>query len=358
MPNQGLLFIPDISGFTRFVNSIEIEHSRMIIQELLEVIVGANKIGLEISEIEGDAVLFYKYGDSPDLKEIYNQVETMFRDFHRSLMSYDYRKFCQCTACQSAIELSLKVITHYGEFTDYQVQQFKKLIGKDIIVAHQLLKNDIDQHEYWLVTNNLTDGVPSSEITHGLKWDRSIKQTESGDIPFYYAQLSPLKKDIKPEPTTTLDLTNKVKVLSFTREYDTDIITLFHATGTFAYKHRWQEGIKTVEELHHYLPRIGMRAKCVFENGESMVYASSYTFSPEHIEFSETNERDQSTTYYTLDKLDTMKSKLRIDYYIQKSLTGPLVFNLGRKNKKEAEFKKSLSNLVGLVKEIQLPVEG
>jgi hypothetical protein len=54
-----------------------------------------------------------------------------------------------------AVDLTLKVITHYGEFTGYNVKNFNKLIGKDIIVAHQLLKNDIDQHEYWLVTEGL-----------------------------------------------------------------------------------------------------------------------------------------------------------------------------------------------------------
>ena len=37
MENKGLLFIPDISGFTRFVNKVDIEHGRLIIQELLEI---------------------------------------------------------------------------------------------------------------------------------------------------------------------------------------------------------------------------------------------------------------------------------------------------------------------------------
>ena len=48
MENKGLLFIPDISGFTRFVTDMEIEHSRHIIQELLEVLIDANELGLEI----------------------------------------------------------------------------------------------------------------------------------------------------------------------------------------------------------------------------------------------------------------------------------------------------------------------
>jgi hypothetical protein len=68
MENRGLLFIPDISGFTRLVNEIEIEHSRHIIQQLLEVIINANESGLEISEIEGDAILFYKFGEPLELE--------------------------------------------------------------------------------------------------------------------------------------------------------------------------------------------------------------------------------------------------------------------------------------------------
>ena len=74
MENRGLLFIPDISGFTRFVNEVEIGHSRFIIQQLLDLLIKANEIGLEVSEIEGDAILFYKFGESPALKELYEQV--------------------------------------------------------------------------------------------------------------------------------------------------------------------------------------------------------------------------------------------------------------------------------------------
>ena len=159
MENKGLLFIPDISGFSRFVAETEIDHSRLIIQELLEILINANNIGLEISEIEGDAILFYKFGDPPAVNEIYKQVEKMFVEFHRSIIAYEQRRYCQCQACISAINLTLKVITHYGEFTGYNVKNFSKLIGKDIIVAHQLLKNDIEQHEYWLITQNLLPEV-------------------------------------------------------------------------------------------------------------------------------------------------------------------------------------------------------
>src|SRR4030095_9389041 len=206
MDNRGLIFIPDISGFTRFVNEVEIDHSRHIIQELLETIINANQLGLEISEIEGDAILFYKYGEKPELEAIYKQVEKMFCEFHKHLIAYDHRRLCQCTACAGAIELSLKVITHYGEFTGYNVKNFSKLIGKDIIVAHQLLKNDIDQHEYWLITDGLAEKKVIAHLPETLDWNKSVKQTETGAIPFEYTQLGHLKNDLTSDPPKDLEV--------------------------------------------------------------------------------------------------------------------------------------------------------
>ena len=72
----------------------------------------------------------------------------------------------------AAIDLTLKVITHYGEFTGYNVKTFNKLIGKDVIVAHQLLKNEIEQHEYWLVTNDLLQNRSPEGIKSWMTWDR------------------------------------------------------------------------------------------------------------------------------------------------------------------------------------------
>jgi hypothetical protein len=352
MENKGLLFIPDISGFTRFVTETEIEHSRLIIQELLEILINANQIGLEVSEIEGDAILFYKFGESPDLPALYKQVEKMFCDFHRHLIAYEHRRFCQCTACTSAIDLTLKVITHYGEFTGYNVKQFNKLIGKDIIVAHQLLKNDIRQHEYWLVTNNLVPGPHPDELAQWMKWDSSVKQTENGEISFHYTQLGQLKKELIPEPYPQLGLAKKMKMTSLSREYDTNIITLLHAVGDFNYRNRWQVGVVKVEEVGHFLPRIGTRCRCLLENGEAIFYASGYAFNPEKIEFSETDENKNTSTWYLLEKTGENTTKLTIDYYLKKNFFNQLLFNLTKKKKMENTMQQSLSNIAELVKEI------
>ncbi|HET9429974.1 MAG TPA: DUF2652 domain-containing protein [Chitinophagaceae bacterium] len=352
MESRGLLFIPDISGFTRFVNETEIDHSRMIIQELLEILINANTVGLEVSEIEGDAILFYKFGDPPPLEELYKQVENMFIAFHRNLNAYDNRRYCQCKSCMSAINLSLKVVTHYGEFTGYNVKTFNKLIGKDVIVAHQLLKNDIPQHEYWLVTQSLLQNHPPTGFANWMKWNKSIKRTESGEIPFHYTQLSQLRDSIPPELPPKPDLSNKVKVISLSQQYDADIITLFHAIGDFHYRHLWRDGVKRVEEVNHYLPRVGMRCRCVLENEEIITNSSSYLYQSDRIEFGETEEKNSNITQYTLEKKGDDKTLLTIDYYLPKNLLRQILFFLNEKKKLEKSLRKSMANATGLVKEL------
>jgi hypothetical protein len=352
MDTKGLLFIPDISGFTRFVTESEINHSRLIIQELLELLINANQIGLEVSEIEGDAILFYKFGEIPKLEAIYQQVKEMFCEFHKNLMAYDQRKYCQCKACTSAADLSLKVITHYGEFTEYNVRNFIKLIGKDVIVAHQLLKNDIEQHEYWLVTRDLLNDQLPEDFTAWMKWDDSVKKTEAGEIHFHYTPLSQLKKGIADTPLPGINLQGKKKILSVSRDYETNIITLFHATGSFEYRHRWWEGVKKIEVVNHFLPRVGMRSRWTLENGETAFYSSSYSYTETKIEFSETNEKGNQLTYYTLIYKDVNKTELTIDIYQTGNWISQLLNDLSGHQKMSSRLQKSLENLVPLLEEL------
>ena len=354
MQNQGLLFVPDISGFTKFVSQVEIEHSRMIIQELLEVIISSNEIGLQISEIEGDAVLFYKFGEPPSLDALYRQVEQMFIKFHQSLVAYDNRKYCQCTACVSAIDLTLKVITHYGEYTNYTVRNFEKLIGKDVIVVHQLLKNDIQHNEYWLVTKTLAKNDISSDLVKGGEWNTSVKQFEGGEIPFRYVHLSQLKKDLAPTTISPDALLNKVKSISVSKEYDTDIITLFHASGDFHSRARWQDGVKEVKEVAHMLPRIGMKCRSILESGEEITYSTSYSYSDEKIEFCETEEKSGHCTFYRLEKKGDKRASLTIDYYIDSGFFPGFLFQWQKKAKAKERLEKSLENLVGFVKVLEV----
>jgi hypothetical protein len=357
MENKGLLFIPDISGFTRFVTEMEIDHSRHIIEELLETLINANSIGLEISEIEGDAVLFYKFGAPPDLNTLYSQVEKMFCEFHRHIGGYEYRRLCQCKACRSAIDLTLKVVTHYGEFTGYNVKHFNKLLGRDVIVAHQLMKNEIPQHEYWLVTNNVLGNKSPQGIKDWMSWAGSSKQTDAGEICFQYTQLTPLKHEIKAEPPVDLGIKEKKKVISVSKEFEKDINTLFYGAGHFEFRHLWQEGVKQIDELSHYLPRIGTKHRRVLNSGQVIMFSSSFSYSSEKIVYAETDEKKRASTYFVFEKISENRTRLTFDFYLKKNLILETMFDLTMKKKTERNLTKSLDNLQEFIKNVEMPVE-
>jgi hypothetical protein len=113
--------------------------------------------------------------------------------------------------------------------------------------------------------------------------------------------------------------------------------------------------VKTVEELNHFLPRVGMRCRCVLDNGEVIIYSSSYSYGPDRIEFSEIDEKKQHSTYFVLERIGGARTRLTIDYCLKKSILRQTLFALMKKKKMEETYHKSLHNLEGLLREIRLP---
>ena len=95
---KSLLFIPDISGFTHFVQTTEVEHSQHVISELLEILISANTQDLRLAEIEGDALFFYKEEDVPSQEKLLAQVESMYSAFYSHLQHLEKHRICPCNA--------------------------------------------------------------------------------------------------------------------------------------------------------------------------------------------------------------------------------------------------------------------
>lgn len=199
--------------------------------------------------------------------------------------------------------------------------------------------------------------TPPVDLEQWLNWDSSVKETESGEIPFHYTPLSELKNEIVPELIPQPDLQTKVKMITVCKEYEADIINLFHAVGDFQFRSRWFEGLDSVEEVNHFLPRVGMRCRYKFRGGQTAIYTSSYSYHPDRIEFTETDEITKSSTNYLLEKEDNNRTKLTIEFYIKRNMAAQFTFGLTKKKKMESTFRKSMLNLEGLVKKIDLPDE-
>ena len=187
-----LFFIPDISGFTKFVASTEIEHSQHIIKSLLEGLVDANALGLSVSEFEGDAVLFYRIGSPPALKDFIEQAKKMFVGFHATLKKIEESRECACGACAGAAGLTLKIVAHAGQARAMQVKDHVKFIGTGVIVAHRLLKNSVPEREYLLLSGTLCGPAEHPEVAEFQEGKDSYD--EIGSVPYRYLSLGKFRE--------------------------------------------------------------------------------------------------------------------------------------------------------------------
>ncbi|CAM3084914.1 DUF2652 domain-containing protein [Chryseobacterium flavum] len=154
---EGIILIPDFSGFTEFVFNTKLYTGEYIVRQLLSTLIDVNSHYFEISEIEGDAILFYRYDESPSYQRISGMLTKMRNAFNRKIE--ELSKNLSIT-----IELSLKFIVHYGTFSQYNIGNFRKLYGKTIVEAHQFLKNEwAEQPSYALFSNSFLENSSNKE---------------------------------------------------------------------------------------------------------------------------------------------------------------------------------------------------
>lgn len=192
-----LICIPDISGFTRFMSDFDFELASKVVPSLLNNIIYSNEIGLKVSEIEGDAVLFYHTGRLPKLADLIDQCKNFYTEFYKQLEVLREKYRSQEGASKIPKVLGLKIILHFGnEIGLMKIDKRIKLIGEDVITAHRLLKNNVKIDEYILFSHDLMDQYKKDALDDGVDWS-SIKESEIEDdhlgvINFSYIDLTPL----------------------------------------------------------------------------------------------------------------------------------------------------------------------
>jgi hypothetical protein len=347
-PQQALLFIPDISGFTKFVTETEISHSQHIIEELLEIIIDANKIGLEVSEIEGDAVLFYRFGKAPTAQEMLDQVKAMFSNFHMHLKKYETHRICNCGACCTANKLAIKFIAHYGDITMNNIRQYKKLFGKDVIVAHRLLKNEIDSDQYSLFTDNLrntNDTWSSGGHNAWTSFEEAEHEYDSGKVSFCYLPLDPLLKEL-PEPTMEEYSIKglKSKLMEVNKTIHAPLETVFNVIADLPWRSKWIPGaLPEITDINEAITSTGQTHKCMAKG--PILISHDYDLSDQFITFTETDANKTFCCVYQLKKVDENTTQLNASMFMKRSMVKELMFKLFMKSKFLKVYDQSFQNL-------------
>jgi hypothetical protein len=146
---SGYLVIADISGYSAYLATTDLEDSPHVLGELLELIVAHLQPPMHLSKLEGDAVFVYATEETffrgETLLELVESTYVAFRDRIRAIE----RDLCDCDACRKSPALDLKFVVHHGLYRMHQVAGHEELIGKDVAVVHRLLKNRVAEVTGW-----------------------------------------------------------------------------------------------------------------------------------------------------------------------------------------------------------------
>lgn len=345
---NALFFIPDIGGFTRFVTTTEISHSQHIIKELLEVLVDANQLGMLVSEVEGDAVLFVRTGKLPPFADLLSQTKKMYVDFHSYLKQFEMLRICQCGACIGASKISLKVVVHAGPASTMDIKGHSKFIGRSIIVAHRLLKNSVPLAEYLLVTHetlNRMEGIaeqPSSQ-------EGSSNYDEIGEIHFRYWPLADYLSEVSVKPPKPFGIDRRRYLMHMSCTIKASPADVYQTLIDLPARMQWEEGIKDIEIRDQGPNQIGKVHRCVRGSHDPNLVTSDVKITATTMEFWETDTRKMGTARYLVERESDESARLTFEFYCRDSIWVRLLFKLVYVPQMERVLGKALVKLTALV---------
>lgn len=140
-PEQAYFAIADISGYTTYLTGVELDHAQDIIADIMGVVVKSLRPPFRLAKLEGDAAFFHGAVDKVDGAALRDRIESTYFAFRRRLRDIRMASSCACSACREMQHLDLKFICHHGEFIRQKMAGREELAGRDVILAHRLLKN-------------------------------------------------------------------------------------------------------------------------------------------------------------------------------------------------------------------------
>ena len=182
MTDRGFLVLADISGFTRFVTSSELEHGAEVTGALLATVIHRLAPPLEIQELEGDAV--FAVGPDrlvPDGGVLPGLLVDSFSAFKERQRQLVQENDCECRACSGVSSLNLKLVAHHGPFVRQSIGGRGRLAGPDVILVHRLLKNPLGADAYLLLTEPALRRIGDIAVGHEVQRHR-LSYPHLGDV--------------------------------------------------------------------------------------------------------------------------------------------------------------------------------
>ncbi len=347
---HAFLYMPDISGFTQFVTETEIEHSAHIIHELLEIIITNNHLNMKVVEIEGDAVFFFRFGKSPSIKEIFEQSKSIFEKFHLHLLKFEQQRICQCGACIAANDLTLKFIIHSGIVSGYHIRRRFKLIGKDVIILHRLLKNKIPSDEYLLLTEPFF-GELTDEYLHEVQLS-ATEETEKFDtalIKYRYIQTKNWLNELEyHDDNGNKEISNLVQVINICKEIKAPADKIWNYIIDLSKRPDWIKEVRNINPISdEKINRVGTVHKCTLENKNTLLLkANCFEHTDDILSITETDSHNGLfAQQFTIEKSSPDSCIVHLQFLIKNQVINRALFFIFQKKRVTRNYMISLEKL-------------
>jgi class 3 adenylate cyclase len=170
----GVLLLADISGYTRFLRSVEEAHRADIfggdavpdaysfVSSLLDGIIESVVPPFLLAKLEGDAVFAWSAAaDTPRGPDLLALIARCYSAFRHQLGRAREIWTCPCGSCSLIGTLDLKFVLHAGPFVVQSIGGRTELVGPNVVMAHRLLKSGaatlVGHAAYALVTDSAAE---------------------------------------------------------------------------------------------------------------------------------------------------------------------------------------------------------
>ena len=174
--NSACFAIADISGYTHFVSGVELDHAQDIIADIMDTLVKALRPPFRLAKFEGDAAFVYALERKVDGSLLQDSIEQAYFAFRRRLRNIKEANNCECQACSRMQSLDVKFVVHHGEFIRQKMSGREELAGREVILVHRLLKNDVAKtfgaHAYALYSDACIRAMGIDPVGAGSRRDR------------------------------------------------------------------------------------------------------------------------------------------------------------------------------------------
>jgi Protein of unknown function (DUF2652) len=135
--------IADISGYTKFLAAVELDHAQDIIADFMDTVVKGLRPPFRLAKFEGDAAFVYATAEKVDGSLLQDAIEGAYFKFRRRMRDVRQASTCECRACLAMGDLDFKFVVHHGEMVKQKMGGREELAGRDVILVHRLLKNAV-----------------------------------------------------------------------------------------------------------------------------------------------------------------------------------------------------------------------